>query len=44
MRRWIGSLPGRARIETGLAKRHLKDGMLVLYDVTSSYFEGHHCR
>jgi hypothetical protein len=36
-------LARQARIETGLAKRHLKDGMLVLYDVTSSYFEGHHC-
>jgi hypothetical protein len=38
---WL--LARQARIENGLAKRHLKDGMLVLYDVTSSYFEGHHC-
>ncbi|MGO9050222.1 MAG: hypothetical protein ACLQFW_25625 [Xanthobacteraceae bacterium] len=37
---WL--LARQARIENGLAKRHLKDGMLVLYDVTSSYFEGHH--
>jgi len=32
------------RIEAGLARRHLKDGTLVLYDVSSSYFEGHNCR
>jgi hypothetical protein len=38
---WL--LARQARIENGLAKRHLNDGMLVLYDVTSSYFEGHHC-
>jgi len=31
------------RIETTLAKKHLKDGCLVLYDVTSSYLEGRHC-
>jgi transposase len=37
-------LPERqVRIENGLARRHLKDGMLVLYDVTSSYFEGRCC-
>ena len=33
----------QARIENGLARRHLKDGMLVLYDVSSSYFEGRRC-
>ena len=38
---WL--LDRQASIENGLAERHLKDGMLVLYDVTSSYFEGHHC-
>lgn len=27
-------------IEKALARKHLKDGCLVLYDVTSSYFEG----
>ena len=27
-------------IEARLAKRHLKDGTLVLYDLSSSYFEG----
>jgi hypothetical protein len=31
------------RIETGLARRHLKNGTLVLYDVSSSYFEGRKC-
>jgi DDE family transposase len=30
----------QARIETKLAKRHLVDGTLVLYDVTSSYYTG----
>jgi len=33
----------QSRIENGLARRHLKDGVLVLYDVTSSYFEGRCC-
>jgi Transposase DDE domain len=30
----------QARIETKLAKSHLSDGTLVLYDVTSSYYTG----
>ena len=38
---WL--LPRQERIEQALAKRHLSDGCLVLYDVTSTYFEGHHC-
>jgi hypothetical protein len=33
----------QARIEDRLARRHLKDGELVLYDVSSSYFEGYTC-
>jgi hypothetical protein len=33
----------QAKIEAALAARHLTDGCLVLYDVSSSYFEGHHC-
>jgi hypothetical protein len=33
----------QASIENALAKRHLTDGALVLYDVTSTYFEGRHC-
>jgi len=31
------------RIEKKLAKRHLQEGVQVLYDVTSSYYEGHTC-
>lgn len=31
------------RIETALARRHLKNGTLVLYDVSSTYFEGRTC-
>ncbi len=31
------------RIEDRLARRHLQDGALVLYDLTSSYVEGRHC-
>lgn len=38
---WLGA--AQARIETKLAKRHLQEGTLVLYDVTSTYFEGRHC-
>jgi transposase len=30
-------------IETALAKRHLRNGTLVLYDLSSSYMEGTHC-
>jgi transposase len=30
-------------IEQALAKRHLRDGSLVLYDLTSTYFHGHSC-
>ena len=37
---WL--LPRQARIEKELARRHL-DNTLVLYDVTSSYFEGRTC-
>jgi hypothetical protein len=33
----------QAKIESALAARHLSDGCLVLYDVSSSYFEGRHC-
>jgi hypothetical protein len=33
----------QAPIETVLARRHLRQGTLVLYDLTSTYFEGHHC-
>ena len=33
----------QSRIEDRLAKRHLSSGTLVLYDVTSTYFEGRSC-
>ena len=33
----------QASVEKALAERHLKDGVLVLYDVTSSYLEGRRC-
>jgi hypothetical protein len=38
---WL--LERQGRIEDRLARRHLSDGELVLYDVSSSYFEGHTC-
>ncbi len=38
---WLGER--QARIEDRLARRHVKDGELVLYDVSSSYFEGRSC-
>jgi len=38
---WL--LARQASIENALAKRHLADGTLVLYDVTSTYFEGRAC-
>ena len=31
------------KVETALAKRHLREGSLVLYDATSVYFEGRSC-
>jgi transposase len=33
----------QAFIENNLARRHLREGTLVLYDVTSTYLEGRHC-
>ena len=38
---WL--LERQPRIEKKLAGRHLCDGGLVLYDVSSSYYEGHTC-
>ena len=38
---WL--LPQQQKIERRLAKRHLTEGSLVLYDVSSTYFEGHRC-
>ncbi|MCL4485140.1 MAG: IS1634 family transposase [Nitrospirae bacterium] len=36
-------LPRQKSIETSLAQKHLQDGTLVLYDVSSSYYTGEHC-
>jgi hypothetical protein len=38
---WL--LERQPRIEAGLARRHLRSGGLVLYDVTSTYLEGRRC-
>ncbi len=38
---WL--LPRQNRIEQALAKKHLSEGTLVLYDLTSVYFEGRCC-
>jgi hypothetical protein len=38
---WL--LAQQERIEQALARRHLQNGTLVLYDVTSTYFEGRTC-
>jgi transposase len=38
---WLSEQQGR--IEKALARRHLSNRTLVLYDVTSTYFEGRTC-
>ena len=38
---WLGT--AQTSIEDALARRHLQDGTLVLYDVSSSYVEGRCC-
>jgi hypothetical protein len=38
---WLGRQ--QSRIETALARRHLAEGTLVLYDLTSTYLEGRCC-
>lgn len=38
---WL--LARQKRIEKKLARRHLGEGGLALYDVSSSHYEGHHC-
>lgn len=38
---WL--LVRQQKIENALAKRHLSEGSLILYDVSSTYFEGRHC-
>ena len=39
---WL--LKRQGRIEKKLAKNHLAGGALVLYDISSSYYEGHCCK
>ena len=48
--RWTGKIHGRIHarvkqdsIERGLAVKHLADGCVVLYDLTSTYFERRQC-
>ena len=38
---WL--LARQARVERAFARRHLTEGSLVLYDLTSTYVEGSHC-
>jgi len=38
---WL--LPRQSRVEDKLARKHLSEGTLVLYDVSSTYFEGRSC-
>ncbi len=38
---WL--LERQQSIENALAKRHLVEGSVILYDVSSTYFEGRHC-
>jgi transposase len=38
---WL--LERQTAIENALAKRHFGEGSLVLYDLSSTYFEGRHC-
>ena len=39
---WLGA--AQQAIEAALARRHLSDGTLLLYDVTSTYLEGRACQ
>ena len=38
---WL--LERQAAVEAKLAARHLREGTLLLYDITSTYLEGRHC-
>src|SRR5216683_2000028 len=38
---WLGE--AQPRIERSLARQHLSDGVLVLYDLTSTWVTGRHC-
>jgi hypothetical protein len=39
---WLGSR--QDQIQRQLARRHLQEGGLALFDLSSSYVEGHHCQ
>src|SRR5215218_7251264 len=39
----LGEIMRQAAVEAALARQHLHDGTLVLYDVPSSYVEGRRC-
>ena len=39
--RWL--FARQKRLEKGLARKHLKEGCLALYDLTSTYYEGSTC-
>ena len=43
MKRWTGCCRSNRQSRRQLARRHLGEGTLVLYDVSSTYFEGHCC-
>ncbi len=38
---WLGA--AQAAVESALARRHLSDGIMLLYDVSSTYLEGRCC-
>jgi len=38
---WLGQ--AQSRMETALARKHLANGVLVLYDLTSTWVTGRHC-
>jgi len=40
--RWIWER--QAKIQQRLAKKHLNEGSVILYDLSSSYYEGAHCK
>ena len=42
-RRWTGCWTARTPIEAGLAGRHLREGGIAMFDLSSSWVEGSHC-
>ena len=41
--RWTGCWNARTTIEAGLAGRHLREGGIAMFDLSSSWVEGSHC-